>query len=278
MARPIKSGLEYYPMDSNIFHDRKIKRLLVKSGANGMVVYHYLISLIYGDKGYYIVYDAELAFDIAHQLGIGLTEDAVKGIIKVCIELHLFDESSITKYNILTSSGIQKRYLKAKRGGVIEAKYEVIAEDTQVKEVIMPVIAAITPIDTAVSTQIKGNKRKGNKNKEKKEGSERPFDPYSVVLPFESDLFKGAWSTWVDYKKEIKKPITSAAAKLQVNKLKDVPEDVAIRMINKAIESNWQTFYDLADHELAELKAKETSSQAATETYPSGLAKPKFVY
>jgi hypothetical protein len=278
MARPIKSGLEYYPMDSNIFHDRKIKRLLVKSGANGMVVYHYLLSMIYGDKGYYIIYDEELAFDIAHQLGIGLTEDVVKGIIKICIELHLFDENMISKYNILTSSGIQKRYLKAKRGGVIEAKYEVIAEDTQVNDVVMPVIAAITPINTAVSTQIKGKKRKGNKNKENKEGSERSFDPYNVVLPFESDLFKAAWNTWVDYKKEIKKPITSAAAKLQVDKLKDVSELVGIRMINKAIESGWQSLFKLNDHELTDLKAKENASQAAIETYPSGFAKPKLVY
>ena len=53
MARPIKEGLAYFPMDVGFFEDSKIRILRARFGPEGVMVYLYYICSIYGDKGYY---------------------------------------------------------------------------------------------------------------------------------------------------------------------------------------------------------------------------------
>ncbi|KQS34003.1 DUF4373 domain-containing protein [Dyadobacter sp. Leaf189] len=157
MARPYKPGLEYFPKDSNMYGERKIRRLMATWGLKGIIVYEYLLCLIYGDRGYYIKYDSELAFDVSDFLKNGVTEEDVRGIITTCVEINLFDFYCMQHVQILTSSGIQQRYLKAKRGGIIDERFEVIAVKTRV-------IAAETTANSALSTQSKVKESKVNKS------------------------------------------------------------------------------------------------------------------
>lgn len=155
MARPQKAGLEYYPKDTGSFGDRKIRRLLNAFGCKGYVIYEYLLCVIYQDKGYYVEYDCELAFDIADYLGNGITEALVKEVVIGCVTIGLFEKSLFDLSSILTSSGIQKRYLKAKRGATIEERLLVITVETRV-------ITAKTPVIAVESTQSKVKKSKVN--------------------------------------------------------------------------------------------------------------------
>ena len=43
MARPIKKGLEYFPFDVGFFSDKKVKILKSRYGADGIVIYQYLL-------------------------------------------------------------------------------------------------------------------------------------------------------------------------------------------------------------------------------------------
>lgn len=53
MARPIKLGLDYFPMDTNVLKNIKIRRLMKKYESSGVLLYFGLLGDIYGNS-YYI--------------------------------------------------------------------------------------------------------------------------------------------------------------------------------------------------------------------------------
>ena len=83
-----------------------------------MTVYALLLCLIY-KNGYYIRWDKELPFIISEQTGY--EEVYIREVIKYCRTIGLFSDEVFLSDNILTSKGIQKRYLQmcasAKRKG-----------------------------------------------------------------------------------------------------------------------------------------------------------------
>ena len=114
MARPIKRSLDYFPLDVNIFNDRKIKRLIKMAGGKAFSVYVYLLAQIYGDNGYFTTWDLCFAEDIADALGEGFDEDFVNDTLSLCLNLGLFDEEIFKKYEVLTSRSIQTRFIEIK--------------------------------------------------------------------------------------------------------------------------------------------------------------------
>ena len=69
MARPTKQGLDYFPLDVDIWHDDRVLRLLRKHGAEGLAVWLGLLTHIYR-VGFCYRFDAEIAEDVAFQLQI----------------------------------------------------------------------------------------------------------------------------------------------------------------------------------------------------------------
>ena len=47
MARPQKKGLDYFPMDVDIFNDTKLKVVRAGYGSDGVMLYLYLLCAIY---------------------------------------------------------------------------------------------------------------------------------------------------------------------------------------------------------------------------------------
>ncbi len=109
MARPNKRGFDYFPLDTDIFNDLKIRKLIKRKGSEAVAMYTYILSIIYRD-GYYTHWDEDLAFVTAEQLGI--TETQITNILDCCLEMGLFSKRLFETEKILTSAGIQKRYLK----------------------------------------------------------------------------------------------------------------------------------------------------------------------
>lgn len=163
MARPIKTGLDYFPKDTNVFSDRKIKKLINEFGAKGYMIYEYLLCVIYSDKGYYVEYDVDFHFDIASNLGNSINEDLVREVINGCFRNGLLNENLFKMSKIYTSNGIQKRYLLAKRNAKIKKEFLVNAEETPVIDAITIVNAEETPVIAVESTQSKVKKSKENK-------------------------------------------------------------------------------------------------------------------
>lgn len=109
MPRKAKIGLEAFPFDTDLFSDIKVRKLIKYQSAKAVVVYTYLLCIIYRD-GYYVKWDRELPFIISEVLGFD--EAFVGEAIECMVRLGLFNESIYREKQVLTSRGIQQRYLR----------------------------------------------------------------------------------------------------------------------------------------------------------------------
>jgi len=110
-GRPTKQGIDYFPMDVGFFSDVKIRKISRACGSQSTSILICLLCNIYKDEGYYILWDEDLPFVIADTVGV--SEGAVKEVLIKALQVGFFDNTLYEKHHILTSSGIQKRFLLA---------------------------------------------------------------------------------------------------------------------------------------------------------------------
>ena len=111
MARPPKVGLDYFPLDVNFLNDLKTKKIVRSYGASAVAVALNVFINIYRDNGYYAECDDDFIFLIADELK--LDEEYTKNVIKKMVEVDFFDKNLYENHKILTSIGIQNRYILA---------------------------------------------------------------------------------------------------------------------------------------------------------------------
>ena len=111
MARPIKLGLDYFPLDVDIFMNLKIRKLIKKFGCKGLTLYFSFLCEIY-KHSYYILADDDLVFDISDRLNLATEE--VKEVMRYMLEIDLFDRNLFEEKKAITSKSIQIRYTLAK--------------------------------------------------------------------------------------------------------------------------------------------------------------------
>jgi len=68
------------------------------------------------------------------------------------------------------------------------------------------------------------------------------------ILPFESEKFKSAWTSWIEYKKEKKQKLTASTIKSQLRTLGARAEPVAIAMIEQSITNGWTGLFDIKNN------------------------------
>ena len=174
MARPRKDGLDYFPLDVNFLSDLKIKKIIRAYGAQAVAVVISVLTTIYRDNGYFATYDDDLIFITADELK--LEDGYVKNVIEKLIEVDFLSKEQKEKNNILTSIGIQERYLKACERRVkttLNATYSLLNDSStelpQTESTPEGSFCKQKPRSTGVndskSTQSKVNKNKVNKNK-----------------------------------------------------------------------------------------------------------------
>lgn len=133
MARPLKTGLEYFPFDVDFFSDIRIRKLVKYQGGKSISVYACLLCNIYKD-GYYLVWDDELPFIISEQTGC--EEAYIREVINTCLNIGLFSKELFDTSKVLSSSGIQKRYdniSKLLKRRVVISEYTLVSsEETHV--------------------------------------------------------------------------------------------------------------------------------------------------
>lgn len=110
MARPKKIGLDYFPMDVDMDQDDKIYLVKAEYGWEGFAIVVKLFMEIYSE-GYFLEWDERKLKIFSRKNLFG--SDVVNGVINVCLSEELFEETTFKKYGILTSKGIQTRYLEA---------------------------------------------------------------------------------------------------------------------------------------------------------------------
>ena len=112
MARPIKDGFDYFPKDTGFYSDDKVRLLRAEFGAKGMYTLDYILCEIYGKNGYFIKWDNNTRFLVSDGAGCGCSPEYISEFILGCLRCSFFDERVLNAFGVLTSAGIQRRYIR----------------------------------------------------------------------------------------------------------------------------------------------------------------------
>ena len=110
MANKARIGLDHFPLGTDFFDDKKVQRLIIYYGGNGIMVYTNILCYIYS-RGYYAVIDNDLTSSIIRHTG--LLEGDIMDLIGYMVREGFFDSGIYNEHSVLTSKDIQKRYLLA---------------------------------------------------------------------------------------------------------------------------------------------------------------------
>lgn len=113
VARPIKDGVDYFPLDTGFFQDDKIRLIKAEFGAKGIVILLTLLCEIYRDTGYFKAWDKDSCLLMAEAVGCGVVPENITQVVQGCLRRSIFDNGVFQMFGILTSAGIQRRYIRA---------------------------------------------------------------------------------------------------------------------------------------------------------------------
>lgn len=155
MARPVKEGVDYFPLD--VAMDTKVELLEAQFGLKGFAVFVKLLQYIYGGHGYY----GEWTEDIGLLFSRKISEDRnlVSDIVQTALRRGLFHKGLYDKYSILTSKGIQERYFEMTKKRKIEKvqKEYLLVHGAQniISAELTPVSAELTGVSSGDNSQSK---------------------------------------------------------------------------------------------------------------------------
>lgn len=276
MARPIKQGLDYFPLDVNL--DDKIELLEAECGLQGFAIIIKLFQKIY-NQGYFINWTEDDQLLFAKKINTDLT--TVNSVIMIALKREIFNKEMYENYRILTSKGIQRRFFEIckqlKRKGVeVNPKYLLIKidgvnnqkeeekdikegqeqqleerqeiqepEETEEKDEKInseetPVNPEETQINSAFSTQ---KKRKEKKRKEKKYSSSRSSNTGENISSASSTASSEEQSDIFAYYKQKIGDLSDDARVLLQGFISHGMQNVVIKKaINEAIDNNAKTW------------------------------------
>lgn len=127
MGRLQKTGLDYFPLD--VYTDEKIKLLEAEQGIEAFAILIKLYQKIYANS-YYIEWDEDNVLLFAREINFDINR--IHSIINTCFKRNLFDLILYKKHKILTSNGIQMRYLsicQKRKGAKIREEFNLIKSE-----------------------------------------------------------------------------------------------------------------------------------------------------
>ena len=242
MARPIKKGLDYFPL--NVFLTGSVEYIECMYGAIGVYVIISLWKRIY-EHSYYYKYDEKTPLICSKEFGNQLelcfpkknkqSYEIYDEIVKKAVEFGVFDKGMFEKYSILTSKTIQKIYSEAKRKDareLIDERYLLInIPENGVFAAKTNVIAAKTPInaETIPQSKVKKSKVKESKAKESKVNESKVN---------ESNVTSKSAAVLDAYEKYIGKVTPLVADDIDDFLNRGVESELIIRIIEYACERN----------------------------------------
>jgi hypothetical protein len=213
MARHTKKGMDYFSLDIDFFSDKKIKILKARYGADGIVLYVYLLCEIY-KNGYYLEIDDDYEYVISDDLN--MDSNKVKQVMHFLLERSLFENTLFQSDKVLTSAGIQKRFqlmvkTRAVKNPILIKRFWLLKKEET--ETFIKVQSFLNNSenkednseknnDNSEKNDIKESKVKESKEKNKStiaEGSEKPI----ILLPLKSGEDYPVQKETLDYFKEI---------------------------------------------------------------------------
>ena len=148
-------------------------------GAPGFLVYFYLCQRAYGSHGYYYSWSYDDAATTARKIGGGVGSETVRQTVSLCLRIGLFSDKLFAEHGIITSRGIQKRYVIGMSERIprpVIKEYWLLTEEESAglipnaqKTSFPPGNGGFTPPKPGISPpKCKEKKRKGMKGEERK--------------------------------------------------------------------------------------------------------------
>jgi len=129
----MKNGLDYFPVDTDIFEDEKIRFITAKCGLIAASILFILLCRIYRN-GAFIKWDEDAEILFAAGLGKMITRVKIQAIIDESLRRDFFSQEMFTRHKILTSKGIQKRFINVcsslHRKSTLLESYLISSEET----------------------------------------------------------------------------------------------------------------------------------------------------
>ncbi len=180
MARPKLKNLNYFPFNVDFFEDDKIQLIEAEFGTKGVMIAIRLLCKIYKENGYYYQWGDDQCLLFAKKAGDGIVPSLVSEVVNGLIKRSFFDKGVYDSFKILTSKGIQDRFIKAlERSDSIE-----IVEDFLCKNVIISKNVTLIKVNVTetqkketLMPQRKEKEIKEDKSKEKEEVKSFRFSP-----------------------------------------------------------------------------------------------------
>jgi uncharacterized phage protein (TIGR02220 family) len=172
LARPNKQGAEYFPLDVHL--DDKFKFIEIKYKLPGFAVIIKLIQKVYS-YGYWYKWTEDEALLFSDEIRADF--DLVKGVVNEAIERGIFNKELHTKYSILTSKGIQKRYkeiVRRRKDVEVTEEYLLIDNSFGVNDDINPSSSIQNDVKSTQS-KVKESKEKVKESKVNKSKDETPY-------------------------------------------------------------------------------------------------------
>lgn len=178
MANTFKEGLDYFSFDVDFFNDEKVEFLAARFGIKGEIIAIKLLCKIYRN-GYYCNWNNDECMLFAKRAGDGLTPSLVNEAIQELVRRGFFNETLLNSFKILTSKGIQKRYIQAvvrRKNITIDNRFLLINPDDFKNVSINFINAASITNNVTINKQSKVKEKK-RKEMEEELGDESPPIP-----------------------------------------------------------------------------------------------------
>ena len=126
MARPEKSGIDYFPLDTDFFDDKGIKILISGFGSDGIALLIYLYCDIY-KNGYFRTVDEDY-WDIV-SADTKINQNTIGQVMSYLHRRSLIVAIKLPmSVNCLTSTAIQRRYMFAVKERARKAKRSILVD------------------------------------------------------------------------------------------------------------------------------------------------------
>ena len=113
MSRQADWSLKYFPLVVGFFEDKRIRRLRSKFGADGPMLFLYILFQAYGGEGYFVKYSDDWVEDAAQD--VGCTAGKIELMLHYLLDKTLLDSTLFNTVKVLSSHGIQTQYQQSKK-------------------------------------------------------------------------------------------------------------------------------------------------------------------
>lgn len=264
MARPVKEGLDYFPLDVDFAVNDKTEAIMGEFGPKGVLFMIYLLSAVY-QNGYYLQWNKLKQMQLANRIE-GVSPELANQIVNRLIAYGTFSEELFNSAKVLTSQRIQETYEDAtkRRKSQKPNKYWInvdINKDTSV-------------VNVDINPQSKVNKSKSNKNKVNNYDDdagvtrEQVINDWTNLWEFPNGIARPEIDEWLEeFKPEVIAYAIWVAGEHQIG------SNACLKYV-RAIVAGWKK-RNITTLEQAKKAAANHDDRMKSERKPSGYSKPR---